>query len=174
MTVVKDMVKSDFKFSPECFKRLMEEATRDIADMTSGKPPDVYDYASAVAEAVGFISYDSGQDLLMSHKFIGSIKAILQRKTFEYIGQSDGHYNHFLITCSFMRPYLSWGTSIRGAFFAHSKDIPISEILSCTPGWATDIMFTNTDQIKAAFEGLVMLYDEHIANNIPVMTDITE
>lgn len=65
-----------------------------------------------------FTTYDSDKSELFGRKAVEVCEAINERKTFEYIESDEGH-TWFLIMCNmpFFAEKLSWGTSIRGAWW---------------------------------------------------------
>ena len=66
-----------------------------------------------------FTTYDSSIDEILATKMLEVIEAILNKNTFEYIEGSEENYMNYLtmVNMPFFKYKLSWGTSIRGAWF---------------------------------------------------------
>ena len=73
-----------------------------------------------------FTTYDYDIDDQLVPMAIGVCKAITQRKTFDFIQDKD-RYLWFILMCNmpFFRSKISWGSSIRGAFWDTSETISI-------------------------------------------------
>lgn len=65
-----------------------------------------------------FTTYESGMDALFARKAVEVCKAINERTTFDYI-KSEPDYLWFIQLCNmpFFADRITWGTSIRGAFW---------------------------------------------------------
>lgn len=65
-----------------------------------------------------FTTYDSSMDILFGQKAVEVCNAISDRRTFDYIENKD-NYQWYIIMCNmpFFKNKISWGTSIRGAFW---------------------------------------------------------
>ena len=70
-----------------------------------------------VSDLFGFDIYDSEQAEIIGKKLFETIEAITERKTFEYIGESEENYTWFLMFCNSKLIYnkINWGTSVRNA-----------------------------------------------------------
>ena len=70
-----------------------------------------------------FVTYDGELDELFARKALDVCLAISSKKTFEYIEDPD-NYQWFIIMCNmpFFSNKLSWGTSIRGAWWELYND----------------------------------------------------
>ena len=83
-------------------------------------------------------TYDGELDELFGKKIIEVIQAILDRRTFEYIGVNDENYIAYIIVCQLLNDFkwIDWGTSIRGAWIENwqpnCKMRPILEERSVT------------------------------------------
>jgi len=66
-----------------------------------------------------FTTYDGEIDILFAEKMIPVLKAILERKTFEYQAENKEQYINYLtmVNMPFLTDKLEWGGSIRGAWF---------------------------------------------------------
>lgn len=58
------------------------------------------------------------------------VEAITDRTTFVYIRRSDAHHVWYIVMCNlpFFKERINWGTSIRGAWWDHYKEL---EYTSC-------------------------------------------
>lgn len=76
-------------------------------------------------------TYDEELAEIFIKKIFEVCKAILERKTFEFIKESDEKYRQFIIVCNLLCRFewINWGTSIRGAWFEkhRSNQKPIIE-----------------------------------------------
>jgi len=69
-----------------------------------------------------FITYENIASSLMAQKALEVGKAISDRKTFEYIRSEEGNlWFLIMVNMPFFECKLSWGTSIRGAFWDRKK-----------------------------------------------------
>jgi len=93
-----------------------EQVKETVCDGAMGK----FEYLASYI--FGFVTYENVISSLMAQKCLEVCKAISDRKTFEYIGTEEGNF-WFLITVNmpFFECKLSWGTSIRGAFWDRKK-----------------------------------------------------
>ncbi len=68
-------------------------------------------------------TYDNELDEIFVKKIFEVCKAILERKTFEFIKESDEKYRQFIIVCNLLSRFewINWGTSIRGAWFEENR-----------------------------------------------------
>ncbi len=68
-----------------------------------------------------FTTYESEIDELFARKAVEVCAAITDGKTFEYIANPTGRIWYFLmVNMPFFMPRLTWGTSIRGAWWDHN------------------------------------------------------
>lgn len=79
-------------------------------------------------EIFDFTTYDGEKDILFAKKAVEVCKAISSKTTFDYHGASDDNYNWYLVMCNmpFFNDKISWGTSIRGAWWdtdVHTRKI---------------------------------------------------
>ena len=66
-----------------------------------------------------FITYDDEMSELFATRALQVCEAINNKKTFEYIAESDQHCWYLLmVNMPFFNDKLEWGTSIRGAWWA--------------------------------------------------------
>lgn len=99
------------------YKKILDEA------LLSWKDDDNYEDLSRLAFIGGmifdFTTYDSSIDERLAIKMLEVIQAILTKKTFEYIEVNDDNYLNYLtmVNMPFLKDKLSWGGSIRGAWF---------------------------------------------------------
>lgn len=70
-----------------------------------------------------FATYDAELDEIFIKKIFEVCKAVLERRTFEFIEESDEKYRQFIIVCQIFYKFnwISWGTSIRGAWFEENR-----------------------------------------------------
>lgn len=74
------------------------------------------DFASLVCD-------DDGAENYFGSIIRDVVIAIADRKTFDYIEESDLNYEHFLVATHLIgRDYLAYGTSIRGCWFENTDD----------------------------------------------------
>lgn len=78
----------------------------------------------AAGKVFGLCTYDAALDKLFVDKIIEVCKVILDHKTYEYIEESDDNYANYILVCQLLRNkhWISWGTSIRGAWFDKCAD----------------------------------------------------
>jgi len=77
--------------------------------------------AAFLSESIfDFTTYDGDMDDLFGRKAVEVCRAISERKTFAYI-EDPANYQWYLLMCNmpFFYPKLSWGGSIRGAWWVH-------------------------------------------------------
>lgn len=65
---------------------------------------------------IGLTTYDYDLDLKFGKIILETLNAIQNRKTFEYI-RDESNYEKYIISCNFIKDWLDWGSSIRGAWF---------------------------------------------------------
>lgn len=77
-----------------------------------------------IAQIFRVTTYDSDMDCHFARIILPVMLAIARGKAFDYHEQSQQHYVDFLMVCNFtaIEPLLSWGTSIRGAWFSAPKE----------------------------------------------------
>lgn len=77
-----------------------------------------------------FTTYDGAVSELFATKALEVCKALNEGSTLSYIRQSDDDYRWYLLMVNmpFFDGRLSWGTSIRGAWWNHS---PLPPLKSC-------------------------------------------
>lgn len=70
-----------------------------------------------------FTTYDSDLDEGFAKLMLDVLNAIHTKNTFEYQKLSQAHYENYILMCNmpFLNDKLSWGTSIRGAWFEDSE-----------------------------------------------------
>lgn len=75
-------------------------------------------YEWAASEVFDLTTYDSSIDELFVKKIVEVLKAIRDRKTFDYI-KDENNYITYLAVCQLLTRFnwINWGTSIRGAWF---------------------------------------------------------
>jgi hypothetical protein len=74
---------------------------------------------------VGIITDDDDLSAEFGKMILDTLVQIKNRTTFEYIKDEINHKN-FILSCNFIRSWLEWGTSIRGAWF----NTPDGEIIT--------------------------------------------
>ena len=76
-------------------------------------------YEWAANEIFDLTTYDGELDELFVKKIIETSKAIIDRKTSEYIEQSENNYIVYILACQIFNKnnWIDWGTSIRGSWF---------------------------------------------------------
>ena len=81
-------------------------------------------YHWAATEIFPLTTYDDALDELFITKIVEVCKAILDRKTFEYISGYGENYRAYILVCNMLNHYgwIEWGTSIRGAWFQEVGD----------------------------------------------------
>lgn len=87
-----------------------------------------------LSEAVfDFTTYDGAMDEFLAQKAVEVCEAITERKTFEYIERSEEHYRWYIamVNMPFFADRLSWGTSIRGAWWDTPVHQTHHELHSC-------------------------------------------
>lgn len=69
-----------------------------------------------------FTTYDSDMDQLLGQKAVEVCRALSSRATHGYIKVPE-NYRWYIVMCNmpFFTPRLDWGTSIRGAWWAHDQ-----------------------------------------------------
>lgn len=71
---------------------------------------------------VGLNTYDDALDYEYGKMIHDTMIQIKEGTTFEYIKNPDD-YRKYITSCNFIDGWIDWGTSIRGAFFAHDGRI---------------------------------------------------
>ena len=90
-------------------------------------------YHWASKEIFDLTTYDDDLDELFVKKIIEVCKAIIDRKTFEYINVSADNYVTYIIVCNLLEEYdwIEWGTSVGGAWFQEGPNFR-HYLLNCT------------------------------------------
>lgn len=86
-----------------------------------------------------FTTYDGEADELFAKRMLEVIDCILKRNTFKYQEDEDNYINYLLmVNMPFLNGRLSWGTSIRGAWFdeyGYGKEKEEDRVYEITYGW---------------------------------------
>ena len=79
---------------------------------------------------IGITTYDDELSKEFGKMILDALIQIRDRTTFNYIKDKE-NYKNFILSCNFIKDWLEWGTSIRGAWFNvnDGKIIP-DEVLS--------------------------------------------
>lgn len=104
------------------------EDYRDFVGSDEDKPTK---YEWAASEVFDLTTYDSFIDELFVKKIVEVLKAIRDRKTFDYI-EDENNYITYLAVCQLLTRFnwIDWGTSIRGAWFdGHQASSGIKPII---------------------------------------------
>lgn len=98
------------------YLRMLEEGFTEMRSFNGGEPETRLEYLSD--HIFNFITYDSKMAELFAKKALEVCAAISDSKTFDYIKDAD-QYQWYLLMCNmpFFADKLSWGTSIRGAWW---------------------------------------------------------
>ena len=101
------------------YRRMLEKGHEELDDLVGGHQASRLEYLSD--HIFDFTTYDSEIAKLFARKALEVCAAINDAKTFEYIKDAD-NYRWYLLMCNmpFFYPRLSWGGSIRGAWW----DVP--------------------------------------------------
>jgi hypothetical protein len=65
---------------------------------------------------IGITTYDDGLDLEFGKMILETLNTIQKKQTFEYIENKE-NYRKYILSCNFIKDWLDWGSSIRGAWF---------------------------------------------------------
>ena len=86
--------------------------------------------AEALASIFEITTYDGDADKHFVEKILEVLEVIDNRKTFEYIEANQKNYFNFLMVVNFpvVAKLISWGTSIRGAWFESRFDKPFKPV----------------------------------------------
>jgi len=99
------------------YLQILEDSYAEVCKNLGGCPPDSrLDY---VGEYIfNFTTYDQDMSALFAKKAIEVCRAITEGDTFAFIDDKD-RYMWYLLMCNmpFFEPKLSWGGSIRGAWW---------------------------------------------------------
>lgn len=117
----------------------------------NGQEFDFYDY---LAEAIFDIStYESEVQEKLVTWCIESCRAILNRKTFEFISEPENNFAYLtVLQFSFFQRKIEWGTSIRGAWFNLEKGSKLPYEFS--------EYICSDDDFKEFIADVIMFYDE--------------
>ncbi len=104
----------------------------------------------------GFTTYDSEMAELFARKATEVCAAISAGKTFDYI-KDPNQYRWFLVMCNmpFFAGRIEWGTSIRGAWWAHNGTTLSSDGLWSEGEQITDVMTFTESQWKEFIAALI-------------------
>ena len=116
---------------------------------------DSTDHAGFLAEYIfGFITYDNQMDSLFGEKAVEVCAAINQKNTFDFIkGEENYRWYLLMVNMPFFSKKLSWGTSIRGAWWELYGD-DVFEIDSFGL-WQDDEQLLNLKLDKDQWSGFV-------------------
>ena len=92
---------------------------------------DCNKYTWAASEVFNLVTYDDFLDEVFVKDIVDVLKAILKRETFEYI--RDGkNYMKYVWICNLLMEFhwISWGTSIRGAWFENDPGMTARDIVT--------------------------------------------
>lgn len=80
-------------------------------------------YEWAATDIFGLSTYDSELDERFVKDILEVCKVILEKRNFEYIESSETDYIKYILVCQLLDRlgWLSWGTSIRGAWFEEHR-----------------------------------------------------
>jgi len=103
-----------------------------------------------------FTTYDSEMAELFARKSLEVCAAISAGKTFDYI-KDPNQYRWFLVMCNmpFFAGRIEWGTSIRGAWWAHNGTTLSSVGLWSEGEQITDVMTFTESQWKEFIAALI-------------------
>lgn len=71
-----------------------------------------------INDIVGLTTYDDSISLELGKDLLDVINIINQRQTFEYI-KDESNYKKYIINVNYIKTWLDWGCSIRGAWFSY-------------------------------------------------------
>lgn len=168
------ITRKNFDWEPQQIKQLLLEKAVECHGFSSDseREIDAYDLMDICNNIVGMTTYDGAADARMVPRIIDVLRAIHDRKTFEYMGVSHEQGDFFLMVCNLQNLYkwLSWGTSIRGAFFdsgpVHEKTRTMEDWLQSGSSDESNECFKLPipyDKVNNLFAGLVLYFDECIA-----------
>lgn len=118
------------------------------------------------AHIFDFTTYDGAMDSLFAQKAVEVIAAVTAKKTFEYIEASEENYKWYLIMVNmpFFQGRLSWGTSIRGAWWDFNQPPVESCGLFVEEKQVTKFTFSNSDEFVSFARALVQFVNEELFN----------
>lgn len=99
-------------------------------------------YEWAASKVFGLATYDGNLDKMFVEKICEVCKCIAERRTYEYIDESEENYITYILVCQVLhkKDWINWGTSIRGAFFdGYYSGNPILEWSCSSPYDVLDI-----------------------------------
>lgn len=97
-------------------KAILAKDYKEYVEFTCGETK----WEWAAHKVFNLCTYDGYLDELFVKKIIEVCKAILDRKTFEYMAVDETqHYIDYIVICQWLNQlgWIEWGTSIRGAWF---------------------------------------------------------
>lgn len=128
---------------PLDYARMLVDGFFETRDACGGSSSSRLTYLSDFV--FGFTTYDSEMAELFARKALEVCAAISAGTTFDYI-KDPGQYRWFLVMCNmpFFAGRLEWGTSIRGAWWAHGGTTLSSDGLWSEGEQITDVTFTDS------------------------------
>ncbi|NID06638.1 hypothetical protein HBF26_17215 [Luteibacter jiangsuensis] len=101
---------------------ILEHSWREAME-THGGPEQTRDEFLSM-HVFGFTTYDGDQDATLAARAVDVCRAISAKATYEYINRSQEDYTWYLVMCNmpFFSQAISWGTSIRGAWWSAPYD----------------------------------------------------
>lgn len=83
-------------------------------------------YEWAASDIFDLVTYDGGLDEMFVKDILEVCKVILERSTYEYIGNHECYVKYILV-CQLLNTFkwIDWGTSIRGAWFSTTFMMPL-------------------------------------------------
>ncbi|KAF1005458.1 MAG: hypothetical protein GAK28_03210 [Luteibacter sp.] len=101
---------------------MLEHSWRDASEIHGD--PDQTRAGFLSMHVFNFTTYDGDQDEILVAKAVEVCQAISGKATHAYISQSADHYTWYLVMCNmpFFASAISWGTSIRGAWWSEPYD----------------------------------------------------
>ena len=124
-----------------------------------GADPDLGRLEYLAQDIFNFTTYENIISTKMAEKALQVCKAISDGKTFSYINNEEGNLWYLLmVNMPFFENKISWGTSIRGAWWSGSYDVHAFDIES-TGLYYGEEQFTllelNKDQWKEFIEAMI-------------------
>ena len=129
------------------YKELLEHSYKVAAETFECAPESRLEYLGD--HIFDFTTYDGEMSALFACKAVEVCAAINNKLTFDYINEPND-YRWFLLMCNmpFFAGRLEWGTSIRGAWWAHNGTTLSSYGLWSEGEQITDVTFITDSQWK--------------------------
>lgn len=167
------ITKENFQATPEQFKQLLALSAETLYEMNNGGPESTpishLDYAEHACDVMGLVTYNDELAFKYIPDLIDVVRAILSKEQCKYFFQSEEKMRNYLMVCGLhgIYPHLSWGTSIRVAFFCPDEEMPVDEWVGGAVGLhESGLVIDSYEAIENAFKGMVLFYEEYIEPNV--------